>query len=117
VANDTISAQASPDLARQSTDVPSVRDNYPFVPGQLAVLAPREGYFAAIAVVPVDDRKLRVALFVKATTQGGVTWLPPRGTIVVDLPRAFSIEDGDAILSWLQKSANGKPGPVGPVVD
>jgi hypothetical protein len=94
-----------------------VRDDYPFVPGQLAVLAPREGYHAAIAIVPVNDRELRVALFVKASTHGGVAWLPPRGTIVMDLPRAFAIEDGDAILSWLKRSTNGKPGPVGPVID
>lgn len=113
----TVAATPAPDVT--PADVPSVREDYPVVPGQLATLAPRKGWAGVIAVVPVDAQRYRVALFVKATTKGGVAWMPERGTIVMDVPAGFSIQDGEAILDWIRRDhgSRGKPPPIGPVVD
>jgi len=107
-------ADASPGPAPQQTDVPTVRaiKDYPFQPGALTGLAPLPGYAGCIALVPTSASNLDVALYVSSATRGGVAWLPPRGTVIMDVPAGFSIDDGNAILGWLKRSHGaGKPGP------
>jgi hypothetical protein len=107
-----------PGPAHQQTDVPTVRaiKDYPFEPGALTGLSPLPGYAGCIALVPRGADQLEVALFVSTTTRGGVAWLPPRGTVIMDVPVGFAVNDGAAILSWLQRSQGaGKPGSPGSV--
>ncbi len=100
------------------TDVPTVREQYDFTPGEFAPLAPKAGYYGCIALIPVTSTTLGVALYVSHRTPHGVSWLPPDGTIIVDVPRGFSIDNGNAILDWLKRSAqDGRPPPPGPVLD
>jgi hypothetical protein len=109
----TIAAAQSPSArssAPQPACVVSMRDNYPLVPGGPAELKPREGDFAAVAGIPTDDGSY-VPLTVTAT-MGSVTWYPPPGTKVADIPYdcAYLVEEGGASLSSLFNRAKQKPG-------
>ena len=115
----TTEATTSPlTAAPRQTDVPTVRavKDYPFVPDALTGLTPLPGYAACIALVPTGESSFRVELCVSSATRGGVAWMPPRGTVIMDVPAGFSISDGDAILEWMRRSESaGKPGGPGSV--
>lgn len=104
--------------APRQTDVPTVRAlrDYDFVPNQPTPLSPTPGYAGCIALVPRGGSELEVALFVSNSLPGGITWAPPLGTVIMDVPAGFAINDGDAILEWLNRSiGHGKPGSTGSV--
>jgi hypothetical protein len=107
--------------APQQVDVPTVRHikDYPFTVDQPTKLAPLPGYAGCIALVPVSTTagmSLSVVLYVDRDAPHDVTWHPPAGTMIIDVPAGFAINDGDAILAWIERSPGaGRPGPVGSV--
>jgi len=90
--------------------------DYTFEPGELTGLKPLDGFAGCLALVPTGAGELEVAIFVAAAVRNGVAWLPPMGTLIMDVPPGFPIDDGAAILGVLKQSGpDGKPGPPGSV--
>jgi hypothetical protein len=127
---DAVAPHGNPSLPLQ-TDIPFVRT---LKMSQWTPLAPLQGYQGCIALVgapptALGDR-MQVVLYVDkqqgvadpATGKlipghgSGVTWAPPDGAVVIDVPIGFAINDGDAILYWLNRTPpGGKPGTTGSV--
>src|SRR5215470_17332005 len=93
--------------APRPVDVPTIRD-YKFEPNEETGLRPRADYAGCVALIPSGPPgNYEVALYVSKAAPHGVAWVPPAGTLVLDLPGGFSINDGRAILQWLRRSGVG----------
>lgn len=99
--------QKSTDL--QPTRVPTARKS-PLT----GTLEPLAGYASCVALVPTHGAQLEIALFVSRNgAHGTVTWEPPQGTRVVDLPAGFSINDVETIHQALVRVPGGRRDDTG----